>query len=280
MEGKIESNDVCVCKKNIKINDVMKTILYFMLVLCICFSCSDVKIKDTQSVLEAIEKPVNQEQNLIINELKPVLLHVAKSMATLSRSSENVAYQTENEFDEIKFSSLPYYELNENEFYEDPSPENLMSCIHPVKDRYFFLGKKNGNIAIVLEAINRDSKWYKGFSIEGMKYFEENFSWMVDRFINCDANSIYFLKFLSDIYVACSIEGEPYFFNFIGSFGFDKKAFASAMLNAKNRKDRYEKYFQEKSQNVEKMKILEKNRNMTHEKILMERKESNEQENR
>lgn len=254
MEGKIESNDVRICKKRIKVNtkDIMKTILYFMLVFCICISCSDTKIKETQSVLEAIEKPINQEQHLIINELKPVLLHIAKSMVTLSRSDKNVAYQTEEEFDEIKFSSLPYYELNENEFYEDPSPENFMNCIHPVKDRYFFLGKKNGNIAIVLEAINRDSKWYKGFSIEGMKYFEENFSWMADRLINCDANSIYFLKFLSDIYVACSIEGEPYFFNFIGSFGFNKKEFASAMLKAKNRKDSYEEYFQKKSQDLRK----------------------------
>ena len=249
----------------------MRIFLYFAIVLCFCFSCTDSKVEGLDKVFGGVEKPVNKEQEAIIGELKPVLLHIAGRMKTLSRSGENVAYQSEEEFDEIDFLSLPYYELNENEFYADPSPENLMNCVHPVKDRQFFLGKKSGDVVIALEAIRRDSAWHKGFSVEGVKYFEKNFSWIHDRLVNCDKGSVYFLVFLEHVYVACAFEGEPCFFNFIGSICFDKKSFASAMLDKKNLKDSYEEYFDKMSKNPVMMEQIKKNRNMTREEIQKER---------
>lgn len=268
MESKIELYDVWVCGKKIII--VMRVFLCFIVVSYFCISCTGSKIEDFNKMFNDVERPVDKEQKAIISELKPVLLHIAKRMQ-VSGSGENVVYQSEEEFDEIDFTSLPYYELNENEFYEDPSPENLMNCIHPVKGREFFLGKKDGNVVIALEAINRDSIWSKGFSVEGNKYFEENFSWIHDRLIGCDDGSSYFLTFLERVYVGCTYGGEPCFFNFIGNMCFDRKSFAFAMLGQKKLKNSYEEYFDKMARDPEMMKQIEKERNMTCEEIQKER---------
>ncbi len=232
----------------------MKNKLNLIIILCFCISCTESEIEKANKVLTEIEKPMNSTQVGILNNLKPTLLDIAKRKATFSRSGGEALYQSEQEFDKLEFTSLPYYELNENDFYNDPSPENLINCIKPTEDRCFFIGKKDGNIAVAIEAIKENSEWKKGRYFEGIDYFKQNFSWLSVRLKNCDSGSVCFLSFLGHIYVMCTIEKEPYFFNFIGTQCMDKKTFAQKMLDRKNIKDETQEYFKKLSENPDLIK--------------------------
>lgn len=210
-------------------------------ILLACASCSDSDMQEVCAVISEVESPLTPEQADVLNSLKPELLRGAAFTAT--KADADRLYTSEKEFDKIDFATLPYFELNEEEFISDPSTDNFMNCIHPVADKILYVGKKDNNLGMILEAVNREGEWNQGLCLEGINYFRTNFMWLPQELMTADNKKYYMLNAIGLVYVVFEKNGEPVFCDFIGTNTYTKKQFAAIMLNRKNLKDNTTAYF-------------------------------------
>lgn len=216
----------------------------FFSVIFFQFSCSNTELKEMNELISTVDRTPTSQEKEVLNGLKTELIRVANLEMTTKTMGARL-YKTEDEFNKIDFSVLPYYELNEEEFFLNPASDNIMNCIHPVEEKILYVGKKQGNIVMVLEAIKANGEWNKRLILEGYDYFVTHFSWLPQRLMDADNKDYYMLDAMGHIYIVYFKDKEPVFCSFTGTNFYNKSLFASTMLNLKNLKDAGEKFMME-----------------------------------
>jgi hypothetical protein len=176
-------------------------------------------VEAIQDIVAAVEQPLTAESAAVLESIKPVVFP-----GGATRSFDDVPSIP---FEQLVINTLPYYELDMDFFAVDPSPERMMESIHPAKGRYFYFGRRNGNIAIRFTAIRQpDGRWMAGpVSAGGEQYFKTNFSWLGAELMKSDRQQYYILRRGFYEYVVLYQGGEPVFINITGRFRYNKMQF-------------------------------------------------------
>jgi hypothetical protein len=193
-----------------------------------------------QESMAAIEQPLTEESAAVLNGFKSRIFPM-----TETRTSGNIS-SPPLEFDHLDFYTLPYRVIDTEAFIADPAPENLEKCIHPAEDRYFYFGKKDGNIIVQLTGIRQpNGQWWPGPIAADADYFKRFASWLGSELMQADKRKYYILNTGVLDYIVLHQDGEPVFIDFTGRFKMDKKKFADLVLYNYNNAASYREWLKE-----------------------------------
>ena len=222
----------------------MKKIIqcYFVLACLLALSCTRQEIETMQASMQVVEQPLVGESAVALESIKPFIFpEITRSLGKNPMSRE--------ELENREFCTLPYYELDVSEFVEDPAPGNLGKCIYPAKGRYFYFGKKDGEIIFnVTSVLQPDGQWLPGPMLTSLTYFKTRFSWVAREVARADDKKYYVLSTGVLDHVVIYQGGEPLFFDFPGRFRMDKERFARLVLDKYNSAQSFKEFLRENDQ--------------------------------
>lgn len=92
------------------------------------------------------------------------LQHVKQRFAGLKTKSADSKLNTKilnvfKELDHYTLTQCPYYKLNIEAFYNNPSPETLLSCLFVSEDEVYYIGERDGKVEFNLVLTKKGSEW-------------------------------------------------------------------------------------------------------------------------
>lgn len=154
--------------------------LHLTLILALLsFSCTEQKtsVKEKFSIQE-ISTELGDKYDDIVSDLKA--RYVSNSDSRSSNDMRSPLRRFMSEIDKYKLSTLSYYRFDHEKFYEDPSEENLQSCMVPL-DKLNIIAERNGEVEWRLVVEKKDNFW----TIDRLtNQYGRAISWLCDSLYN------------------------------------------------------------------------------------------------
>ncbi|WP_065218890.1 MULTISPECIES: hypothetical protein [Butyricimonas] len=207
----------------------MKHHLYIFLLL---IACSDKSITINPS--PPIGTALTQEEETVLNSIKEQLLF----KASISRGKSNAAREFTNskELNSLAISSIPYMTYNDSIFYSNPSPEALHKSLSLSKNKIWYVGTKEGKVALMCEAVKDGKHWRLTTDLNGITYFNKSLGWLLQKIETGEVKEIKLLDIYKLPHFMVCTEEKTTYYTFLG-FKMSEEDFCNYLLACKVRYD-------------------------------------------
>lgn len=127
----------------------MKNLILLVLILFV-FACSDSKKDIKTEKRPEVGNLMDDRARAAFVGLKSMYESMSASMKSRGESSrmDIPPFIVIRDMDSLDVEVMPYYDFNEEKFYGDPSPENIIKNLSKADDKVYFAVKKNGEIML------------------------------------------------------------------------------------------------------------------------------------
>ena len=189
----------------------MKQIIPLLLCLVLLFvSCSGDKLITVKNSLFDPKQTLTPTEIEIYSNLKE---DFQQNMVE-NFNPNDPTYYTFADIDRMKIHTIPYYEFNEDLFFEDPSYDRILtSCIMP-ENKVMFLGKLEGKVIALFLAHKRKS-WLMEELVKGPDLIKNTIDWIHEKIAYPDSSHCRLVKIYALTYLAYTTKkGETTYYNF------------------------------------------------------------------
>lgn len=201
----------------------MKHYVLHVLIIVSLFACSD-KVINEQSVSQ--ELPVSQVDNDIIQSIKR---QIDETFAD-QNMPEGHLYYTITDINSYIIRSIPYYNLDIDRFYKDPSPNKLIECLYRPEDEKWFVGYKTDTILLTTRKYT--DKWYMHVLIRDWTKLNK---WLPKILDAAGTKNYKYFKLGAMEYVTLMKNNTPVFYSYDGTEEISAEKFCEKTVDYMNR---------------------------------------------
>lgn len=200
---------------------------YYLLALIGLFACSD---KIPQNNLE--DSNLSKNDEIMIQQI----VHNFDSIFSMVQSrSEHIQYP--EPYAAIKktkkISPLPLYVVNEDSFYENPSPKKLISCLYRPENEKWFTGI--GNDTILFTTVRINNTWEMKKFISSWNKITD---WLPSKLKEVGTTDYKIIKLEERTFISFIESGNPVFYNLRGTHKMTADKFCEFIIEYINSKKR------------------------------------------
>lgn len=198
----------------------------YIIVLCIILSagCKSSAIDSKEEKGTIVGKVLTERDEKILSD-------VTKRFSNISRSAlADEPFKSMNEIKSLTVTSIPCYVFDDQKYYENPIPENILGCLSLAENEVWYFCKNKGNIQLVFNAVYSDKIWdlYK-FHLD----CDKTFGWLPPKFAEIDSTGYGFIKVFNSYYFMYKMNGRLVYNDLTGEEISEEK-FCQILLNTIN----------------------------------------------
>lgn len=181
----------------------------FIIMILIIFACSDRKTNFLSEKIAGIDKPLSENESKILKDVQK------ECMGYFTFRSEDIdePFKTLLEIDTFQLSVSPAYELDIASFYADPSPEMLLSCLSPLENQMWYVGRGANGKTVRLDLLKEGGKWRVSGSIDD---FGRVISWLPSKLAQADSKKYMEFNVFGNEYIVYFKDDKPVFHRITG----------------------------------------------------------------
>lgn len=225
----------------------MKNLILLVLILFV-FACSDSKKDIKTEKRPEVGNLMDDRARAAFVGLKSMYESMSASMKSRGESSrmDIPPFIVIRDMDSLDVEVMPYYDFNEEKFYEDPSPENIIKNLSKADDKVYFAVKKNGEIMYSMMAVQKGGKWqFDGMSEDWGRII----GWLPAKLLEAGATSYKIFRPCGLEYVVYEKDGKPVFCRITGEEASVEKM-CESFVNMINQGKENEKFLEENEKNL------------------------------
>lgn len=226
----------------------MRNLILFVLILFV-FACSDskknIKIGEDPQVGNLMDGKTKAAFDGLKAEYKSMSASIkARGAFTCMDSPPFIVIR---DMDSLDVEVMPYYDFDQEKFYKDPSPENILKSLSKPDDKVYFAVKKNSVIMYSLMAAKKDGEWkFDGLSEDWGKVI----GWLPSRLAEAGTTSYKIFRPCGLEYVVYERAGKPVFCRITGEEVKSAEKLCESLVNIMTRSEEDWKYLQELEKNL------------------------------
>lgn len=187
----------------------MKNIIFICLSI-ILVGCSINKDASNPIDNTKLGSILSNHEKLIVDNMKN--LYSIKDASGSRSLPREMPFSVMSEIDSSNLELLPYYELDEKVFYNDPSPENILSNLSKSEDKYFSI-KKDGKLMYSMILKKVEENW-RLRQLRGD--WERIIGWLPEKLSTADSREYKIFSTCGLEFVIYTKEGKPVFCRITG----------------------------------------------------------------
>ncbi len=175
----------------------MRTLILWFMLFSVLISCNNKEVARNEVTANLLTRGISlsDKEKGVIEGLKDFL----KLLPKTKDNTSSPLFRTLYRLDDFQISAFPYVLLDEEKFYNSPSPEDLLKFLYIPDDQYAFFGKDKEGYNFKLVAIRYENNWAPEIYNEK---WEENHSWLKEKLKDANTEEYQLFRYYAhDFYV-------------------------------------------------------------------------------